>query len=255
MSAWSRHCGTLEWHRCRRSLSCWTPSSSPPLQGMPTNMRRTLPVLYDPEGARLAPLYDLTSTVVYPDLTKMAALRIGGVAYIDEVDDEACTREAVSLHAGTTGARCIVSSVDRLHVFTLLCPRRRWDEGWFWRVCARAPTSSDDGQNAPDRRCLILTEGGAASSRRTCSWPTRSRRRSSGRRLAAKLRVTGAGLGEPGPQDPLSGADDIFGAGGSAAYRDNDDFPRHRASRQRRALAASAALLLAGGPLLAHFIG
>jgi len=71
----------------------------------------------------------------------------------------------------------------------------------------------------------------------------------------AKLRVTGAGLGEPGPDDPLFGADDIFGAGGSAAYRDNDDFPRHRVSRQRRALAASAALLLAGGPLLAHFIG
>ena len=71
----------------------------------------------------------------------------------------------------------------------------------------------------------------------------------------AKLRVTGAGVGEPGPDD-LFGADDIFGADGSAAYSDNEDFPaRHRPSRQRRALAAGAALLLAGGPLLAHFIG
>jgi hypothetical protein len=70
----------------------------------------------------------------------------------------------------------------------------------------------------------------------------------------AKLRVTGAGLGEPGRDDVL-GADDIFGAGGSAIYSDSEDFPRHRLSRQRRALAASAALLLAGGPLLAHFIG
>jgi hypothetical protein len=75
-------------------------------------------------------------------------------------------------------------------------------------------------------------------------WPARD----------AKLRVSGAGPGELGPDD-LSGADDIFGADGTPVYSVTEDFPRHRASRQRRALAASAALLLAGGPLLAHFIG
>jgi hypothetical protein len=70
----------------------------------------------------------------------------------------------------------------------------------------------------------------------------------------AKLRVSGASLGEPGPDDLLC-SDDIFAAHGIAIYSDGEDFPRHRFSRQRRALAASAALLLAGGPLLAHFIG
>jgi hypothetical protein len=69
----------------------------------------------------------------------------------------------------------------------------------------------------------------------------------------AKLRVSGGGLGESGPDGSIC-ADDIFAAHGIAIYSD-DDFPRHRLSRQKRALAASAALLLAGGPLLAHFIG
>lgn len=70
----------------------------------------------------------------------------------------------------------------------------------------------------------------------------------------AKLRVSGSGLGDPGLDDQLC-SDDIFAAHGIAIYSDSEDFPRHRPSRQRRALAASAALLLAGGPLLAHFIG
>ena len=75
-------------------------------------------------------------------------------------------------------------------------------------------------------------------------WPARN----------TKLRVSGPSLGEPGP-DELLCSDDIFAAHGIAIYSDSEDFPRHRFSRQRRALAASAALLLAGGPLLAHFIG
>jgi len=74
-------------------------------------------------------------------------------------------------------------------------------------------------------------------------WPARN----------TKLRVSGPSL-EPGA-DELLCADDIFAAHGIAIYSDSDDFPRHRLSPKRRALAASAALLLAGGPLLAHFIG
>jgi serine/threonine-protein kinase HipA len=100
---------------------------------------KNLAVLYDPEGARLAPLYDLTSTMVYPDLTKMAALRIGGVAYIDEVDDEACTREAVSWGMPEQLARArIASSVERLHASldSVLAGAR--DEGWVRPVVHEA---------------------------------------------------------------------------------------------------------------------
>jgi len=73
-------------------------------------------------------------------------------------------------------------------------------------------------------------------------WPARN----------TKLRVSGPSL-EPGA-DELLCSDDIFRAHGIAIYSD-EDFPRHRLSRSVAALAASAALLLAGGPLLANFIG
>src|SRR5580692_2334874 len=53
---------------------------------------------------------------------------------------------------------------------------------------------------------------------------------------SAKLRVSGPGVGEPGLDGQLC-ADDIFAAHGIAIYSD-DDFPRHRMSRQRRVLAA-----------------
>ncbi len=69
----------------------------------------------------------------------------------------------------------------------------------------------------------------------------------------AKLRVSGGSLGEPGLDDLC--ADDIFAAHGIAIYSDSEDFPRHRLSPRRRAMAAGAALLIAGGPLLAHFLG
>jgi hypothetical protein len=71
--------------------------------------------------------------------------------------------------------------------------------------------------------------------------------------VEARSRAGGSGLGELGLDDVVS--DDIFGADITVTYTDDDVAPRHRFSRQRRALAAGAALLLAGGPVLAHFIG
>ncbi len=51
-----------------------------------------------------------------------------------------------------------------------------------------------------------------------------------------------------------AGADDVFGC--PVDDSDEDSATRKwRASRRRRALAVAAALLLAGAPLLAHFIG
>jgi serine/threonine-protein kinase HipA len=52
-------------------------------------------LLYDDSGSpRLAPLYDIVSTVVYPELTARMAMSIGGVEQPDEVDLAAWERLA-----------------------------------------------------------------------------------------------------------------------------------------------------------------
>ena len=43
-------------------------------------------ILYGAEGARLTPLYDLLSTVVYPALSPKLAMRIGRRATLEEMD-------------------------------------------------------------------------------------------------------------------------------------------------------------------------
>ncbi|WP_025660762.1 type II toxin-antitoxin system HipA family toxin [Rhizobium sp. IBUN] len=45
-------------------------------------------ILYDSQGPRMAPLYDLLSTVAYPDLSPKMAMRIGKRANIAEIDAE-----------------------------------------------------------------------------------------------------------------------------------------------------------------------
>lgn len=44
-------------------------------------------ILYDTEGPRLAPLYDLLATVAYPDLSPKFAMKIGKRATLSELDD------------------------------------------------------------------------------------------------------------------------------------------------------------------------
>ena len=44
-------------------------------------------ILYDTEGPRLAPLYDLLATVAYPDLSPKFAMKIGKRATLAEMDD------------------------------------------------------------------------------------------------------------------------------------------------------------------------
>jgi serine/threonine-protein kinase HipA len=51
-------------------------------------------ILYDTEGARLAPLYDLLSTIAYPDLSPRLAMRIGQRATLEDLDERAWTRFA-----------------------------------------------------------------------------------------------------------------------------------------------------------------
>ena len=43
-------------------------------------------ILYDVQGARLAPLYDLLATVAYPDLSSKLAMKIGRCATLAEMD-------------------------------------------------------------------------------------------------------------------------------------------------------------------------
>lgn len=49
-------------------------------------------LLHDDRSPRLAPLYDLVSTVIYPELSTRWAMTIGGARYDDEVDSAAWER-------------------------------------------------------------------------------------------------------------------------------------------------------------------
>jgi serine/threonine-protein kinase HipA len=58
-------------------------------------------LLYEPqEGVRLAPLYDVVSTAVYPDVTDRMAMAIGGVTDPNEVDLQAWIRLAEECDLG-----------------------------------------------------------------------------------------------------------------------------------------------------------
>lgn len=46
-------------------------------------------LLYDGSAPTLAPLYDLVSTVVYPQLTTRLAMSVGGATRLEQVDDAA----------------------------------------------------------------------------------------------------------------------------------------------------------------------
>ena len=45
-------------------------------------------ILYDAEGPRLAPLYDLLSTAAWPELSLRMAMRMGGRARLEEMDEK-----------------------------------------------------------------------------------------------------------------------------------------------------------------------
>ncbi|MBA3585089.1 MAG: type II toxin-antitoxin system HipA family toxin [Gemmatimonadetes bacterium] len=55
-------------------------------------------LLYGPSGPTLAPLYDVVSTVLYPELTVRLAMSIGGARQLHEVDVGAWTRLATDAH-------------------------------------------------------------------------------------------------------------------------------------------------------------
>jgi len=88
-------------------------------------------LLYEPSvGVRLAPLYDLVSTVVYPDVTDRMAMTIGGVEDPGEVDLAAWRRLAVDCGLGGQ----LVGVVQRGAADVLRCAeevgRTAKAEGW-----------------------------------------------------------------------------------------------------------------------------
>jgi serine/threonine-protein kinase HipA len=57
-------------------------------------------ILYDEEGPRLAPLYDLVATVVYPELSQKFAMKIGKRATLAELDAKGWTAFAADAGLG-----------------------------------------------------------------------------------------------------------------------------------------------------------
>lgn len=92
---------------------------------------KNLAIVYAPNGTRLAPLYDLVSTVMYHDLTKIAALKVGGVTHVGEIGVEACLSEARSWRMPERQAReRLGRSVERLHAAVDTVLVTAVAEGW-----------------------------------------------------------------------------------------------------------------------------
>jgi serine/threonine-protein kinase HipA len=68
-------------------------------------------LLYDAGAPTLAPLYDLVSTVVYPELTDRLAMSIDGARTIKEVNAEAWTILAAETGYSTRFARSEVNGL------------------------------------------------------------------------------------------------------------------------------------------------
>ena len=75
-------------------------------------------LLYDADGTRLAPLYDLVSTAVYPGLSRKMAMKLGGEYRPDYVMRRHVDRFAAAAGLGVAAVR------RRMEVLAELTPRR-----------------------------------------------------------------------------------------------------------------------------------
>lgn len=69
-------------------------------------------ILYDDDGPRLAPLYDLLATVAYPDLSSKFAMRIGKRAKLSELYDTGWTTFAADAGLGLPLVRRRVAEIS-----------------------------------------------------------------------------------------------------------------------------------------------
>ncbi len=98
-------------------------------------------ILYDGEGPRLAPLYDLLATVAWPDLSPRLAMRIGKRATPDEMDARGWSAFAVDAGVGLPLIRRRVSEIGqavvaRAHAVAAELTRPGLDEAALSRLAA-----------------------------------------------------------------------------------------------------------------------
>jgi serine/threonine-protein kinase HipA len=92
-------------------------------------------LLYDPAaGVRLAPLYDVVSTVVYPDLTQRMAMAIGGEEDPREVDLGSWERLGADSGLGGSLSKIVRRWSADVLAGAEACRRRAVDEGWHHPV-------------------------------------------------------------------------------------------------------------------------
>ncbi len=102
---------------------------------------KNISILYSPSGARMAPLYDLTSTMIYEDITKRSAFNVGGEIYIDEIDDEACIKEAIAWGMPARQARDTINQlIARLNNACDQAIEESHIEGWHSPVVEQIST-------------------------------------------------------------------------------------------------------------------
>ena len=70
-------------------------------------------ILYDRDGPRLAPLYDLLATVAYPELSPKLAMRIGKRATLGEMDAKGWSAFAADAGVGLPLIRRRVSEISQ----------------------------------------------------------------------------------------------------------------------------------------------
>ena len=81
-------------------------------------------ILYDAEGPRLAPLYDLLATVAYPDLSPKFAMKIGKRATLAELDARGWAAFAADAGVGLPLIRRRVAEISRHSSGSITADRR-----------------------------------------------------------------------------------------------------------------------------------
>ncbi len=93
---------------------------------------KNLSLLHAPEGVTLAPAYDIVSTAIYPQHSRVLGMRIGGVERLLDVDSDALLAMADDIGISHRLARSQLDEL-RLAVFDALdaASERAHEEGWY----------------------------------------------------------------------------------------------------------------------------
>lgn len=109
-------------------------------------------ILYDAEGPRLAPLYDLLATVAYPDLSQKFAMKIGKSATLSELDAEGWAMFAAEAGLGLPLIRRRVVEISNVVIAQTVEVAAELDRPGFDRT---AIESLGDMVRARAERCVL----------------------------------------------------------------------------------------------------